>query len=187
MLLEETAGIMKYRNKKEEAVRKIERTKQDIVRITDIFNELRSRLGPLEKEAEQAKIYKALSTDLNNYQVDYDSLIYGKLVEDRNKLQEQISGLKNEYSQLEKEVENLEEKTQTIQLELNDLDEKANSAQSEFLLINDQVSTLSERVQVVEERIKNTKAKISELEDSLKASQERESELDHQIQEGRMN
>ncbi|NLY11528.1 MAG: chromosome segregation protein SMC [Firmicutes bacterium] len=182
-LLEETAGIMKYRNKKEEAVRKIERTKQDIVRITDIFNELRSRLGPLEKEAEQAKIYKALSTDLNNYQVDYDSLIYGKLVEDRNKLQEQISGLKNEYSQLEKELENLEEKTQTIQLELNDLDEKANSAQSEFLLINDQVSTLSERVQVVEERIKNTKAKISELEDSLKASQERESELDHQIQE----
>lgn len=56
VLLEETAGIVKYRQRKDEALRKLEDTSVDLLRVTDVLHELEGQLGPLEEQAKQAPL-----------------------------------------------------------------------------------------------------------------------------------
>ena len=79
ILLEETAGIVKYRLRKEEALRKLETTDMDLLRITDLLHELESQLGPLGKQAEKARTYLALMDELKEAELDCFHVLWGKL------------------------------------------------------------------------------------------------------------
>lgn len=56
-IFEETAGISKYRYKKNEAQKKLNETEDNMTRVSDIFGEIESRIGPLEKDAKKAREY----------------------------------------------------------------------------------------------------------------------------------
>ena len=69
LLFEEAAGITKYKGRKTEAERKLERQKQDILRAGDIIAEVESQLGPLGEQAEAAKQYLVLAERLKLVQI----------------------------------------------------------------------------------------------------------------------
>ena len=56
-IFEEAAGISKYRYRKLESEKKLAETEANLIRVSDILNEIKSRIGPLEKEAQNAKAY----------------------------------------------------------------------------------------------------------------------------------
>ena len=56
-IFEEAAGISKFRYQKQNSEKKLEATQDNLVRVKDVLNELESRVGPLEKDAEKAKKY----------------------------------------------------------------------------------------------------------------------------------
>ncbi len=68
-IFEEAAGISKYRYKKLEAEKKLAATEANLLRITDIMNEIGARLGPLEKEAENAKRFLYLSEEKKGLEI----------------------------------------------------------------------------------------------------------------------
>jgi len=59
-IFEETAGISKFRYKKQESQKKLAETESNMVRLTDIFTEIESRIGPLERDAKKARRYLEL-------------------------------------------------------------------------------------------------------------------------------
>ncbi len=68
-IFEEAAGISKIRYKKLEAERKLRDTEANLVRVNDILSEISSRIGPLEKEAENAKQYLVLSEEKKGIEI----------------------------------------------------------------------------------------------------------------------
>ena len=68
-IFEEAAGISKFRYKKAEAERKLAETENNLTRINDILSEVSSRIGPLEKEAENAKKYLVLSEEKKGLEI----------------------------------------------------------------------------------------------------------------------
>ncbi|MGH7259644.1 MAG: AAA family ATPase [Nitrospiraceae bacterium] len=62
-LIEETAGIVRYKKQKAEALRKLEATGQNLSRVRDIIAEVKQRLGSLERQARQAKQYQVLQDE----------------------------------------------------------------------------------------------------------------------------
>lgn len=68
-IFEEAAGISKFRYKKSEAERKLKETENNLIRINDILNEVTSRIGPLAKEAENAKQYLNLSEEKKGLEI----------------------------------------------------------------------------------------------------------------------
>ena len=68
-IFEEAAGISKIRYKKLEAERKLRDTESNLVRVNDILSEISSRIGPLEKEAENAKQYLVLSEEKKGIEI----------------------------------------------------------------------------------------------------------------------
>ena len=63
-IFEEAAGISKFRHRKEESERKLERTEENLVRINDKISELELQVGPLKDQAEKAKKYLVLRDEL---------------------------------------------------------------------------------------------------------------------------
>ena len=86
-VFEEAAGISKYRHRKEESERKLQRTEENLVRINDKITELELQVGPLRKQAETAKKYLVLRDELRTLEISVWLENLQKLKADRLKLQ----------------------------------------------------------------------------------------------------
>lgn len=69
IIIEEAAGVLKYKKRKEEALRKLDRTNNNINRVNDIISELETNLNPLKEQAKDAKIYLEVKEKLKNVEV----------------------------------------------------------------------------------------------------------------------
>ncbi|HHZ16485.1 MAG TPA: chromosome segregation protein SMC [Clostridia bacterium] len=94
-LLEEAAGIVKYRYKKRETLKKLEETENSLVRLQDIIQELRMQEEPLAQQAEKAREYRCKKTELDNLEI-------GMIVEETAHYEQQL--VKNAASGRELEM-----------------------------------------------------------------------------------
>lgn len=69
-LIEETAGIVRYKKQKAEALRKLEATQQNLLRVRDIIAEVKKQLNSLERQARQARTYQALQQEVRGLEVE---------------------------------------------------------------------------------------------------------------------
>ncbi len=92
-VFEDAAGIMKYRARKEEAERKLTRTRENLTRVEDILDELSRHLTPLAKQAETARAYLMLAEQLKGLELNIFLLRHDKLKERLNSLMEAAAGV----------------------------------------------------------------------------------------------
>lgn len=152
-IFEEAAGIMKYKVRKLEAQRKLERTEQNLLRIKDITNELTLQLGPLKDQSIKAREYielrEVLQTNevglyLNNLK-NYNSRI--------EKYELDLESLKGDIEQQEKELSNAainNEDRIKRQHELEEIEESARADLNNFLM---SVETKRHEIQIARERL----------------------------------
>ena len=97
-VFEEAAGISRFRYRKEEAERKLEKTEENLVRINDKIDELELQVGPLKKQAEVAKKYLVLREDLRVREIS-------AWMASLDKLHAQAESIRLEYKQASAELE----------------------------------------------------------------------------------
>jgi chromosome segregation protein len=107
-IFEEAAGIVKYKARRDEAQRKLEKTQDNLMRAEDILSELEQQLLPLEEQAEVAKQYLKLREELRLYEINQFLYQYDR----HNK---RISELKDQITQLERETESRKDKLNTME------------------------------------------------------------------------
>jgi chromosome segregation protein len=69
-LIEETAGIIRYKKQKAEALRKLEATQQNLLRVRDIIAEVKKQLNSLERQARQARTYQNLQQEARGLEIE---------------------------------------------------------------------------------------------------------------------
>ena len=122
VIFEEAAGILKYKRRKEEALRKLDRTHNNLDRVNDIITELELQVGPLKEQSEKATEYLENKKGLDNYEVAllaYDIENYNQQLEQakqkKEKIDKEIVTLSNESSSADISV--LEDNTKLEKLE----------------------------------------------------------------------
>ncbi|MFM8552069.1 MAG: chromosome segregation SMC family protein, partial [Nitrospiraceae bacterium] len=113
-LIEETAGIVRYKKQKAEALRKLESTHQSLLRVRDIIAEVHRQLGSLERQARQARAYQGLQQEAKVLEVrllvwDYRARLAGQAVceADLADVEARESGHTAEQARLQAELESL--------------------------------------------------------------------------------
>ena len=68
-MFDEAAGIVKYKRRKATTQKKLDSERENLVRINDILSELERQVGPLERQAEKARIYLKKKEERKNYDI----------------------------------------------------------------------------------------------------------------------
>ena len=104
-VFEEAAGISKYRHRKEESERKLQRTEENLVRINDKITELELQVEPLRKQAETAKKYLVLRDELRTLEISVWLENLQKLKADRLKLQADFETAQDDQKKAQDELD----------------------------------------------------------------------------------
>ena len=116
-VFEEAAGISRFRYRKEEAERKLEKTEENLLRINDKIEELEMQVGPLKKQAETAKRFLVLRDELRVKEISV-------WMETLDKLRTQAQAIALEYSQTTGELEKAREELKALYASSGSLSER---------------------------------------------------------------
>ena len=94
-IFEEAAGISRFRHRKEESERKLEKTEENLLRIGDKISELELQVGPLKEQAETAKQYLLLRDELRLLEISL-------WMENLDRLRDQSEGLRRDFAEAER-------------------------------------------------------------------------------------
>src|SRR5574344_1693484 len=97
VIFEEAAGVLKYKKRKEEAIRKLDRTHNNLDRVNDIINELEIQVEPLKEQSEKATEYLENKKGLDNYEV-------ALLAYDIENYNQQLEQVKQKKEKIDKEI-----------------------------------------------------------------------------------
>lgn len=163
-LMEEVAGIGKYRRRRQEAQRKLEATEANVRRIADIIYELSSQREPLERQAERARQYRDLDAQLRGLELKLLAMDYrerserlGRLVNDQKIGQADAQSTRTRLNEIEVEVEKIAAELHTLDNELARERERAREAE--------RVAEQTERAHAVTgEKLRAATERLAELE-----------------------
>ncbi len=97
-LIEETAGIIRYKKQKAEALRKLEGAQQNLLRVRDIVAEVKKQLNSLERQARQARTYQALQQEARAIEIQLLSRNFRALRRELNEVEAELSNLDQQES-----------------------------------------------------------------------------------------
>ena len=106
-IFEEAAGITKYKARKKEAEKKLENTRQNLLRINDIIVELESQLEPLAQQAEKARRFIDLSNELKGIEVSMFLDTIDRLKKRIADVEKQAAELKDQIDEENRKIENV--------------------------------------------------------------------------------
>ncbi|MDS0524917.1 chromosome segregation protein SMC [Clostridium sp. SHJSY1] len=159
-LLEEAAGIVKYKSRKEEAEKKLSNTDENLVRIRDIISTYEERIEPLRIEREKALKYKEISDELREKEVSILVHNIRQIEEVLNDYTEEVLNGEESLKKKKNELAEEKEKLRALEEAIENLEKKASREKSEYYERKDEISQISNDIEIYKERIKNLKGII---------------------------
>ena len=157
VIFEEAAGVLKYKKRKEEAIRKLERTNNNINRVNDIIKEIEGNLEPLKEQSIQAKQYLEYKDKLTNCDISlivYDLLKYSGEF-DSGKIR--ITELSDKITELSANNSNYDIDLLRRKDELSKLNEKINESKNKLLEYTRELEQTDGDIKLLRERKKYIK------------------------------
>ncbi len=158
-ILEEAAGVSKYKKKRDECLRRLEHVRQDLVRITDVIAEVQRQLRSVKLQASRARRYRELTQLLTEVEIALALHGLHLLTVERGKVLDNLDLLAKRDEQLRSQVEELESQLQTAQTLTAEKEKIASAAQGELL-------ALDAEVRAARDKIESHKQRISELDET---------------------
>ncbi len=167
-LFDEAAGIVKFKRRKAATLKKLDEEQSNLVRVTDILSELTRQVGPLEKQAEKAKIYLKKRDELRELDLDLFRLDSGKMEaqkeeitgkqtaaqEELAEVSEQLEKAKAEYERLEQEIEELDGQIREMKETSSQSRLKKQQMEGQAALLREQIHTIEQTAEHYQERLK---------------------------------
>ena len=174
IIFEEASGILKYKKRKEEALRKLDRTHNNLDRVNDIITELELQVEPLKAQSEKAKEYLENKQGLDMYEVAilaYDIENLNKSLENdklkKEKIDTEIITISNETSL--SDTKSIEDSNKLLKLE-----KEKNKLNSELLTVTAEKERLDGERHLLKEKSKNSTSKDKVNDDLRRLLEEKE-------------
>lgn len=141
-IFEDAAGVSKYKKRKLESIRKLERTKENLERIGDIVTELEKQVGPLKRQKDKAEKYLELKEKLTAVEVNVLVKEITEAKKSLDVLSKEIKNLNEQQASLDADILMKENSNDDIKKKMYQLDQEVNSLQSKLLEAVSNVSKL---------------------------------------------
>jgi chromosome segregation protein len=181
LILEEAAGITKFRHRKKTSLKKLEATEQNLVRVNDILYELERQVSSLKRQASKARRYQKYHQELKNLDTELSLRKYHILIAGSKDIQKQLTGLDDkmrshsgDITKLEADLESHRLKIAESQGKLSDIrmnerkiQARVEETESEIAVLRERRSNLQKQQQRAIQEVSRLEKQLQELEKQL--------------------
>jgi chromosome segregation protein len=188
--VEEAAGVTRYKNRKTEALRKIELTKNNLLRVTDIISEIKRQMASLKRQARKAEIYNNYQKQIKAFEICLGLHYYGsnsnagrkirrypnknqinsKPSNDLVHLRNEIERLSQESLELKTARVNLQEKNHEMLSEIDQVEKETSQLNKEIITVKTRLNqergateTIAEKLSTLNQDLESNKAQLMDL------------------------
>lgn len=198
-LFDEAAGIVKFKRRKNTAVKKLEEEQQNLTRVKDILSELSRQLEPLEKQSETAKIYlkkkerlkeldiQMFLTEMNRIRTQLKEVEekYRIAQEDLEETAKDFDTTRTEYEKLETELEQLEAEIQKAREEATQKALQKQNLEGQINILKEQIHSVRQNEAHYQERFSSVEADLEKRNEEEKEYLKEKQELDTRLSQYR--
>ncbi|MFH0827558.1 MAG: AAA family ATPase [Candidatus Omnitrophota bacterium] len=172
-VFDEASGITKYKSQKREAIRRLEETEQNLLRINDIITEVKRSIGYLERQANKARRYQSAFGDLKNKEMNLAYLQKKDLINEKEKIIIELNSLREQERGLQSRIKDDEAAISQRNDEIRNLEGLISRIKSSLQDLGNQISSDKQHINFDQERIKELEGTKSYLDSQINQSQER--------------
>lgn len=152
-IFEEAAGISKYKVRKREAQRKLERVNQNLLRVQDIVEELEKRLRSVKLAAGKARNYQQYTQRLRELRSRYALAEYHRLRSGEAALSREADDLSDEATRIRTDLSNNDARSSQANVRIVELEQENSQVEGRLLTVQSQITAQEERMAAAERRI----------------------------------
>jgi len=182
-VFEEAAGITKYKTQKKEALRKLEATEANLLRIGDIIKEVKRQIGSLQRQAGKARRYQALHADLQVLDTHHSRTQLDKLETEFENTRTQIARFQEAENDAHAKIETGENELAAKRRSLDEVDTEIGDARAEVQRLQNEIATLRSQIEFNRQRAEETGELIERYTNDIAAAEAKRSEQATQLQE----
>ena len=178
VIIEEAAGVLKYKMRKKEATRKLESTSDNLSRVQDIIFELEDQVEPLRKQSEQAEKYLVLKQECSDSEISVLAYDIKTLNDQMERSKKERKEVEFEHLSINAKISNDERRRDTLKQTQQAEERKLEQLQTDLVETSEWIQKLQGQRDVLKERYKNATSnkeelagQQSQLETQLKTSQ----------------
>ena len=183
-LFDEAAGIVKFKKRKNTAMKKLEEEKANLVRVTDILSELEKQIGPLERQSEKAKIYLKKKESLTTLDVNCFLLEHERLNKELRTAEEKYQIASAQFAEANAQYENIKSEydatTQAIEACEATIEENRNLLSESSVLrgkLEGQINVYKEQIHSAENNEQHFHTRKESVEKEIAAKEAEKAEL----------
>ena len=138
-VFEEAAGITKFKAQKKEALRKLEYTEANLVRVSDIMREVKRQIGSLQRQAGKARRYQSISSDLKVLELNFVRRQHDQIAGAQSELQEKLGSLESRWQETVSALEEGEAAVAGHRTRLTELEHQVETSRQSMQAIRDRM------------------------------------------------
>ncbi|MBR1876959.1 MAG: chromosome segregation protein SMC [Lachnospiraceae bacterium] len=196
-LFDEAAGIVKFKKRKDTALKKLESEKNNLIRLNDILSEVERQVGPLEKQSEAAKVYLKKKEELKELDANvfiieserYEKQInelnekYDIVVNDCKRIDTRMEESRARYDEATGRINSLEEQIGNMRSDISNSSVQKGKIDAQIQVLREQINSIHSTDEHFNARIKTVKETIAEHEKSLEKFRKSKEDIDRQAKE----
>ena len=191
-LFDEAAGIVKFKRRKNATLKKLDEEQANLVRVTDILNEVTRRLGPLERQSETARIYLARREeqrilDVNLFLVEHE--LTKKELDDLNEknsiAEKQLAETQAAYDETRQEYDRLEKVLDELTGSIDELRDDIQTRAMRRQELSGRVDVLREQIAAGDRNSEIYRARLEAITEDLKRRNDEKEALEERLSEAR--
>ena len=180
-VMEEAAGISRFRYRKEDAERKLQKTEENLVRVNDKIEELELQVEPLRRQSEVAKKYLQIHDVLRIKEISAWMASLDKLRDNSDAVNSSYEEAKEKLAQAHAELDALYASSDSLLERMHQKDMEADDAREKLSQVQNDISANDAERAVIETNIRNAFASIERMKGDISNSEQRATEIREQI------
>lgn len=182
-LFEEAAGITKYKQRRKAALRKLESTEHDLLRLQDIHAEVKTRVNSLKRQYKKAERYQLVRDDIRNWEIYLSSFQIKEMESERRRLSAQVEGMSDNILEKQAAIDTVSADLENDRKRQVDQEHQSSIIGGQVYDITDKAHSVEKEISILKEKESNARQLIDRNETDITALKIRSTILSEQTQQ----